>query len=73
MTICHTNEFVQSPFSDGVLFYILWYIYKMATDGGGGVVDGERDDFKRGHWSGVKSPHLSHFFFNVKIDLYEFV
>jgi hypothetical protein len=26
MTKCHTNEFVQSQFSDGVLFFILRYI-----------------------------------------------
>ena len=38
LTICHTNEFVQSHFSDGVL--IVRYINKMATNGGGGVVDG---------------------------------
>ena len=38
MTICHTNEFVQSQFSDGVL--IVRYINKMGTNGGGGVVDG---------------------------------
>jgi hypothetical protein len=38
MTICHTNEFVQSHFSDGNL--IARYINKMATNGGGGVVDG---------------------------------
>ena len=38
LTICHTNEFVQSHFSDGVL--IVRYITKMATNGGGGVVDG---------------------------------
>jgi hypothetical protein len=38
MTICHTNEFVQSQFSDGVL--IVQYINKMGTNGGGGVVDG---------------------------------
>jgi hypothetical protein len=31
MTICITNEFVQSHFSDGVL--IVGYINKMATDG----------------------------------------
>ena len=40
MTICHTDEFVQSQFSDGVL--IVRYINKMGTNanGGGGVVDG---------------------------------
>ncbi len=38
MTICNTNEFVQSHFLDGVL--IVRYINKMATNGGGGVVDG---------------------------------
>jgi hypothetical protein len=38
MTICQTNEFVQSHFSDGNL--IVRYINKMATNGGGGVVDG---------------------------------
>ena len=36
MTICNTNEFVQSQFSDGVL--IVRYINKMGTNGGGGVV-----------------------------------
>jgi hypothetical protein len=40
MTICQTNEFVQSQFLDGVLFFILRYINKMATDGGGGEVNG---------------------------------
>ena len=39
----------------------------MATDRGGG------EDFNRGYWSWVKYPHLSHLFFYVKIDLYEFV
>ena len=38
MTICRTNEFVQSHFLDGNL--IVRYINKMATNGGGGVVDG---------------------------------
>jgi hypothetical protein len=38
MTICHTIEFVQSQFLDGVL--IVRYINKMGTNGGGGVVDG---------------------------------
>jgi hypothetical protein len=38
MTICHTNEFVQSHFSDGNL--IVRFINKMATNGGGGLVDG---------------------------------
>jgi len=38
MTICHTDEFVQSHFSDGNL--IVRYINKMATYGGSGVVDG---------------------------------
>ena len=28
----------------------------MATDGGGGEVDGRRDDFKRGYWSQVEIP-----------------
>ncbi len=37
MTICHTDEFVQSHFSDVNL--IVRYINKMATNGGGGVVD----------------------------------
>ena len=37
LTVCHSNEIVQSHFSDGVL--IVWYINKMATTGGGGVVD----------------------------------
>jgi hypothetical protein len=36
MTICHTDEFVQSHFLDGNL--IVRYINKMATNGGGGVV-----------------------------------
>ena len=34
-----------SRFPDGVFFLILRFINKMATDGGGGEVDGERDDF----------------------------
>jgi hypothetical protein len=38
LTVCHSNEIVQSHFSDGVL--IVWYINKMGTNGGGGVVDG---------------------------------
>jgi hypothetical protein len=37
MTICQTNEFVQSQFLDGVL---ILGIYIMATNGGGRVVDG---------------------------------
>ena len=42
MTICHTNEFVQSYFLDGNLIVIVRYKNKMATNtnGGGGVVDG---------------------------------
>ena len=36
LTVCHSNEIVQSHFSDGVL--IVWYINKMGTTGGGGVV-----------------------------------
>ncbi len=36
--LCCTNEFVQSHFSDVVL--IVRYISKMATSGGGVVVDG---------------------------------
>jgi hypothetical protein len=73
MTICHTNEFVQSPFLDGVLFifnsiYIKWPLAKEV-----GWWMSERDDIRRGHWSQVKYPHLSHLFFYVKIDLYEFV
>jgi hypothetical protein len=38
MTICHTDEFVQSHFSDGNL--IVRYINKMGTNGGGGAPDG---------------------------------
>jgi hypothetical protein len=38
MTICQTNEFVQSQFLDGVLILGIYYI--MATNGGGRVVDG---------------------------------
>ena len=38
LTVCHSNEIVQSHFSDGVL--IVWYINKMGTNGGGGVVYG---------------------------------
>jgi hypothetical protein len=38
MTICHTDEFIQSHFSDGNL--IVWYINNLATNGSGGVVDG---------------------------------
>jgi hypothetical protein len=38
LTICHSNEIVQSHFLDGVL--IVRYINKMVTNGGGGVVDG---------------------------------
>ena len=53
LTICHTNEFVQSHFSDGVL--IVRYINKMATNGGGGVVDGVTDDCKP-YWSRVEIP-----------------
>ena len=44
MTICNTNEFVQSRFSDGLL--IVRYINKMGTDGGGGGVDGIHCHFK---------------------------
>ena len=55
MTICNKNEFVQSQFLDGILncpvqynlffwmvFLIARYINKMATGGGGGVVDGRQ-------------------------------
>ena len=34
----------------------------------------ERDDFKCGYWSRVEIPsRMQFFFFNVKIDVYEFV
>jgi hypothetical protein len=46
MTICHTNEFVQSQFSDGVLFSYSTVYKKMATDRGGGVVDGRARRFQ---------------------------
>ena len=42
MTICHKDEFVQSHFLDGNL--IVWYIDKMGTNGGGGVVEAWRCD-----------------------------
>ncbi len=38
LTICHTGQIVQSTFLDGVL--IVRYINKMATNGGGEMVDG---------------------------------
>jgi hypothetical protein len=60
MTICHTNEFVQSQFSDGVL--IVRYINKMATDGGGGAADGSRGDDCKPFWSRVEIPTWFLFF-----------
>ena len=60
MTICHTNEFVQSQFLDGVL--IVRYINKMATNGGGGVVDGRDGDDCKPYWSRVENPNLVSFF-----------
>jgi hypothetical protein len=48
------------------LFPILRYINKMATDGGGGVVDGtylERDDFKSDIGPGLKSQPDANLFF----------
>jgi hypothetical protein len=52
-----------SRFSDGVLFSYSTVYKKMATDGGGGVVDGERDDFKHGYWSRVEIPTRMQIFF----------
>jgi hypothetical protein len=37
----------------------------MATDGGGGVVIAERDDFKRGYWSRVEIPTRMQIFFSL--------
>ena len=56
----HTNEFVQSCFSDGVL--ILRYINKMATDGGDGVVDGRDGNDCKPYWSRVEIPTWMQFF-----------
>jgi hypothetical protein len=60
MTICNTNEFVQSHFSDGVL--IVRYINKMATDGGGGALDGRDGDDCKPYWSRVEIPTWMQFF-----------
>jgi hypothetical protein len=60
MTIYNTNEFVQSHFSDGVL--IVRYINKMATDRGGGEVDGRDGDNCKPYWSRVEIPTWMHFF-----------
>jgi hypothetical protein len=61
MTIYNTNEFVQSHFLDGVL--IVRYINKMATDRGGGEVDGRDGDNCKPYWSRVEIPTWMHFFF----------
>ena len=62
----------MSRFSDGVLISYST-INKMATDGGGGMVDGRGRWFQARYLSRVKYPHLSHLFFYVNIDVYEFV
>ena len=76
LTICHKNEFVQSRFLDGFLncpvqynlvfwmvFLIVPYINKMATDRGGGAVDGRHgDDCKRNIGPGLKSQPGNNFF-----------
>jgi len=66
--LCHTNEFVQSRFLDGVLISYCT-INKMTTDGGSGAVDGRHsDDCKRDIGPGLKSPPVSQ-----KWCLYEFI
>ena len=73
MTICNTNEFVQSRFLDGVL--IVRYIDKMATDGRGGVVDGETAMIASHIGPGLKSQPGCHFVsrFFVQIHTNEFI
>ena len=63
MTICHTNEFVQSQFLDGVL--IVRYINKMGTNGGGGVVNGVPLDDCKPFWSWVEIPTRMQIFFSL--------
>jgi hypothetical protein len=67
MTICHTNEFVQSHFSDGGL--ILWYINKMDTNGGCGVVDGRDGDDCKPYWSQVEIPTWFLFFLLIVVQI----
>jgi len=70
LTICHTNEFVQSCFSDG--FLNLRYINKMATDGGGGTVDSRHsDDCKRDIGPRLKSQPEYIFFTNFGTNSYK--
>jgi hypothetical protein len=74
LTICHTNEFVQSTFSDGVL--IVRYINKMGTDWGGGGVDGRDGDDCKPFWSWVEIPTWMQIFFSlifVRIHTNEFI
>jgi len=47
MTICQMNESVQSQFLDGVLFFYSTICKRMATDGGGGEVDGTSEALVR--------------------------
>ena len=63
MTICHTDEFVQSHFSDGYL--IVRYINKMATNGGGGVVDGVALRRLQAILVPGRNPNLVSFFFSA--------
>jgi hypothetical protein len=71
MTICNTNEFVQSRFSDGLL--IVRYINKMGTDGGGGGVDGVPLRRLQAYWSQVEIPFFSFSLIFVQIHTYEFI
>ena len=45
----------------------------MATHGGGGEVDGERNDFKRLKMISGRTPTPVSFVFTIIIELYEFV
>jgi hypothetical protein len=63
MTICNTNEFVQSQFLDGVL--IVRYINKMGTNGGGGVMDGVALRRLQAILSGVEIPTRMQIFFSL--------
>jgi hypothetical protein len=46
--LCHTDEFVHISFFGWCSFFLFYgiYIKKMATDGGGGVVDGRARRFQ---------------------------
>ncbi len=74
MTICNTGQIVQSTFLDGVL--IVWYVNKMATYGGGGVVDDVTLRRLQAIWVRVEIPTRTQIFFSlifVRIHTNEFI